>query len=399
MSFVATAIITFMAVVFGYLSDSLPDTCLSQLDRTCIAKFSTIRWRPWIKDGPMSLLLRRSMTVAMGILGWDRAVADNNEGLEDDDTSRDARERRSKALEKFILALSDQQLVTGLAVLIAGYISPCSMSMYHFNIIAALGWFSSTVHLSTLSVLRVYLIEHPRLRDWRVVAMLLVLVLLIVAQLVPGPFMLQQGASMNTGLPSIDNSLPVRCAFTHGLNILGMGPVTTVAVITFLVVTYSNRIIRLYVLDPEWSMQEWFTDAVLRLFRRSPWRSIRKIVIESSNKTKAEQGVLWRSMNERRRYGRFYNIWKRSTARKWSLIRLMTSGIENSFLGNLLTLQFGVAFGITRVIVSRIYEPSAGIVGSQNDINFGQLVPLLLMLLPLFAAGEIYFGNKANLYA
>ena len=37
--------------------------------------------------------------------------------------------------------------------------------------------------------------------------------------------------------------------------------------------------------------------------------------------------------------------------------------------------------------------------GSKNDINFGQLVPLLLMLLPIFAAGEVFFGNNDNLYA
>ena len=73
--------------------------------------------------------------------------------------------------------------------------------------------------------------------------------------------------------------------------------------------------------------------------------------------------------------------------------------IRHSFLGDLLTLQFGVALGLTQVIVPRSQKPSAGIVGSQNTINFGQLVPLLLMLLPLFAAGEVYFGDNDNLYA
>ena len=73
--------------------------------------------------------------------------------------------------------------------------------------------------------------------------------------------------------------------------------------------------------------------------------------------------------------------------------------INHSFLGDLLTLEFGVAFGITQVIIARIYQPVAGIVGSQNEINFGQLVPLLLMLLPFLAAGEVYFGNNDYLYA
>lgn len=396
MSFVATAIITFMAIVFGYLSDSLPDTCLSQLDRTCIAKFSTIRWRPWNKDGRMSFFLRRSMTVAMEVLGWDYAVADNNEGLEDDNTSRDARERRCKALEKFILALSDQQLVTGLAVLIAGSVSPCSMSLYHFNIIAALGWFSSTVHLSTLAVLREYFIEHPKIRNWRVGAMLLVLALLIIAQVFSGG-------------TRLGDSLPVACAFIPGSSnpLVFLDIFSTAIIITFLIVTYSNRIVRLYITDPEWSVQEWFVDAVLRLFKKSPRLSICKILIESSNKNKVEQGVLWRSVKERRRYSIYYNIWKRRRL-AWPLSKHMkpesakphvTAELKYSFLGDLLTLQFGVTFGITQVIVSRVYEPRGGIVGSQNEIDFGQLVPLLLMLLPLLAAGEAFFGNNHNLHA
>ena len=232
MSFVATAVITFIAIVVGYLSDSLPDTSLSRLDRACIAGFSTIRWRPWIKDGPTSLLLRRSMTVAAGALGWPSAMANHDNGPEDVEKFRDARDRRWKGLEKFILALSDQQLVTGLAVLIAGIVSPCSMSIYHFNTVAALGWFSSMTHLSTLAVLRVYFIEHPRLRTWRVVAMLFVLVLLIIARVV-------------TLASTLDNSLPVRCAFDYGSsrNLGTLSVVPIVVIVAFLVSTFSSRIV------------------------------------------------------------------------------------------------------------------------------------------------------------
>ena len=38
-SFGATAVITFIAIVVGYLTDSLPDSTLTQLDRAC--KYST----------------------------------------------------------------------------------------------------------------------------------------------------------------------------------------------------------------------------------------------------------------------------------------------------------------------------------------------------------------------
>ena len=34
-SFGATAVITFIAIVIGYVTDSLPDTTLTELDRAC----------------------------------------------------------------------------------------------------------------------------------------------------------------------------------------------------------------------------------------------------------------------------------------------------------------------------------------------------------------------------
>ena len=399
MSFVATSVVTFIAIVVGYLSDSLPDTSLSQLDRACIVKLSTIR-RRWIKDSPTSLLLRRSMTIAMGVLGWNSAMADHDKGLEDDEKSRDAREQRSKGLGKFILALSDQQLVTGLAVLIAGFVSPCSMPIYYFNIIAALGWFSSTTHLSTLAVLRVYFIKHPRLRNWRVVAMLSVFVLLIITQVA-------------TTASTLDNSLPVSCAFisasSDGLYIINV--LSILVIIIFLSAAYSDRIVPLYIPDPEWSLQAWFVDAIVMVVRKLPGlrtkrqqyfcQELVKIVIETSNKPKAEQGVLWRSVNERRRYRNYY-AWRNQKSgilRRVGLTGIMMMEINYSFLGDLLTALFGIIYGTTLVFVNRSNEPSAGISGSQNTVNFGQLVPLLLMLLPLFAAGEVYFGDNINLYA
>ena len=398
-SFVATAFVTFIAIVVGYLSDSLPDTSLSQLDRACIVKSSTIRQR-WIKDSPTSLLLRRSMTTAMGVLGLSSVIANHDKGLEDDEKSKDAREKRSKGLGKYILALSDQQLVTGLAVLIAGFVSPCSISIYHFDIIAALGWFSSTTHLSTLAVLRVYFIEHPRLRNWRVVAMLFVFVLLIITQVA-------------TTTSTLDTSLPVYCVFTpdstEGLYFIYI--ISTIVIIIFLSAAYSDRIVPLYIPDPEWSLQAWFVDTIVMVLRKLPGlrtkrqqyfcQELVKIVIESSNKPKAEQGVLWRSVNERRRYRNYY-AWrsqKSGALRRVSLTGIMMMEINYSFLGDLITALFGIIYGTTLVFVSRSNEPSAGIVGSQNTVNFGQLVPLLLMLLPAFAAGEVYFGNNTNLYA
>ena len=38
--------------------------------------------------------------------------------------------------------------------------------------------------------------------------------------------------------------------------------------------------------------------------------------------------------------------------------------------------------------------PAAGLVGNQNAMDFGPLVPLLLLALPVLAAGEAYYGDS-----
>ena len=73
-------------------------------------------------------------------------------------------------IEKVMLSLSDQQLLTGLSVLIAGFATHCSISAYHFAIVSDLAWFSSNVHLSTLTVLEGYLLKKRGVRNWRIVS-------------------------------------------------------------------------------------------------------------------------------------------------------------------------------------------------------------------------------------
>lgn len=59
--------------------------------------------------------------------------------------------------------MSDQQLMTGVAILISGYSQlQCSLSMFHWQIIVYLAWFSSMTHLSTLTFLRRYMHQHKR---------------------------------------------------------------------------------------------------------------------------------------------------------------------------------------------------------------------------------------------
>jgi hypothetical protein len=96
---------------------------------------------------------------------------------------RPTRLRVSRALRQAILALSDQQIVTGIAILGAGFqgLRLGGIDSYHYQTVIYLAWMSSSVHLSALSILAPILKERPALRIWRLTGMLVLLVLLVVA--------------------------------------------------------------------------------------------------------------------------------------------------------------------------------------------------------------------------
>lgn len=332
----------------------------------------------------MGTLLKHSVATVAGIIFPERAFPDRH--LDPNEKRRRDRARRSKGLERFVLALSDQQLVTGLAVLIAGYTNRCSRSFYHFQIIAVLGWFSSTTHLSTLAVLRGYLMDHPRVRDWRVTAMLVIFGLLVVSQ-------------AGTFSPN-DSSLPMQCVFKtfapRGLNFLSI--INLTLVIIFLCVSYANRTRRLYTFDPDWSFQDWIVEVLARpLIRKNDVRNLERIVVTTPTLSKAEQGATYRKLQQRRRWWKYCNDWimnRSAVSRRLIEIWYLNQEMQRSFLSEILTLLFGVSYGISQVVTNRNQIPMAGLSGDQDDISFGQLVPLFLIALPVLAAGEIYYGER-----
>ena len=397
--FGATAVITFIAIVVGYLTDSLPDSTLTELDRACkyhptscflgamlspiCEVIAQLQRRPWNKAGALGTLLQHSKATITGFVFPEFTIHDYKPDTVE--KRKQDRARRSKGLERFVLALSDQQLVTGLAILIAGFTDRCSRSIYHFRIISALGWFSSTTHLSTLAVLRPYLIDRPRVRNWRVIAMVAILGLLVVSQ--AGAFSIQ------------NSSLPVQCGFNsfapHGLHTIAT--ITLALVMIFLCLLYTNRIRRLYTLDADWGVQGWILEVLTRpLIRKVNVHNLEKIVITSSTLTRAEQSNAYRKLQQRRRWWRYCSGWvkhRSAIPRRMVEFWYLNQEMQRSFLSEILTTLFGVTYGIAQVITCRNLVPKAGLSGDQDSISFGQLVPVLLITLPLLAAGEIYYGE------
>ena len=229
------------------------------------------------------------------------------------------------------------------------------------------------------------MVDHTGVRNWRVIAMLGVFGLLVVSQV--GSYSTQ------------DNSLPVQCAFEsfapYGLDFLRV--VELAIVIIFLATSYTNGIGRLYTFNPDWSIQDYITEVLASpLIKNNDVHDLENIVVTSAPPSKAEQGVTHRKLQQRRRWWRFCRNWARhrpGCRRRMVEILYLLEEMQRSFLSEIITLLFGVSYGISQVITNRNDTPSAGISGDQNAMTFGQLVPLLLIALPLLAAGEVYFGE------
>lgn len=289
--------------------------------------------------------------------------------------TNETRKRRTQVLTSFILSLSDQQLVTGLAILITGYYQRCTISGYHFVLIANLAWFSSTTHLSTLAVLQEYLIRRPVLKTFRVVGMLCLLGLLFHAQLYVQWY--------------VYPSLPVQCTFTKGFQNLGSADyllfievVEWISIVAFLFLAYANSMVKLYATPPVVSVYGWVEESIRKMLELAP------------------------ELSRRERYNRSLDPLYTSPSRtrpnglpQLLLARYTWSQFLGSFLWNIVWMVFGNVFGLLQICSTRWGTPSVDltgfqfyIVGSENTWGFGQMVALLLLTLPILAAGEAYSG-------
>lgn len=115
----------------------------------------------------------------------------------------------ARTLLKVVVTMSDIQLVTGYAILIAGYSQLCNgISSYNWQILTFLAWFSSLTHLCFLGLMRDYLYRRPWERLWRTIAMLILVFMLLAAIYPTGNFSWDTLHVTDWGKPHNVSSLP-----------------------------------------------------------------------------------------------------------------------------------------------------------------------------------------------
>ncbi|KAL7776356.1 hypothetical protein CFE70_006772 [Pyrenophora teres f. teres 0-1] len=303
-----------------------------------------------------------------------------------------SRREREEALNNFILSLSDQQLATGLAILIAAVTNQCTLTPPDFRVAFALAWFSTTTHLATLDSLRQYFVQHAMLRNVRIIGMLAFMALFLYSFLV---VLLMEN--------SPDSLVPVQCHVQGSVKLYGDEEVTLskyfvpwVMTVLFLIFEYKSALLRTYDYGANdliglgalsknvlalWS--RWRHPKNLRLPHMSTkeWRYVQnEFALESFAAQRRDllEGVMqvpantkhWRRLNKTYQY---------AAHRHWQ-----------SLLPLAFPMTFMMVYGFVQMLMFRLELGEINGIEFDSSMGFGQIIPLILLALPFLAAAELY---------
>ncbi|KAK8053875.1 ArfGap-domain-containing protein [Apiospora saccharicola] len=336
-AFILSAYLTFTAVLVAYLFGLVDSGLLSPVDR----RVFHIRPFPSRSTG----------------------TASNGSAAQQQEQQVPSK-RRKKAeacLRTAVLALSDQQIVTGIAIMGAGFqgLRTGALSAYHYQIVLYLAWMSSSVHLTAITVLASYLKSHRGVLAWRLAGMLVLFVMLVVG-LVPT-------ISNDWGVfwwPGIDSdktgwAIPARCFWGD----LKGGAVSPDAPLGFMILSVSYL----------WKMGQLFSSsrgAYHRWFRGPIERFMVRTLRFAADRCSVPGGFSW------------FWLWTFRLLLALTLPFMVMFEVVSSFAASLWLSLMGLIFGTIQVLIPRSQmQPMTQ--SQEGTWGFGQLVPLILLIQPL----------------
>ncbi|KKY17270.1 hypothetical protein UCDDS831_g06438 [Diplodia seriata] len=376
-SFVATAAFTLLAILLGYLCECLPGTQTNHVDQAVTVTVTTcVKFCFSPSLSRIEKLRDRLSSRHLHHKQYQEALT----------------KKWSAALERFILAMSDQQLVTGIAIMVTIYTKSCDISIYSFQMAGALAWFSSTTHLATLTILTAHFDSHRIARNFRAVMMVAMMFMLAAAQIISNSESVQHSAT----------DIYFGCALKKSFKLSpidGYEVANLSLIIAWLILSYASRMISLYSAHVK-SSYSWPTRQIASIFRLE----IQEPTAEDDSLEKLEK--IMQAVDERLRNG---------PLRRWSALRrvcvwytyffslagAIERALANSFLWHLIWLLFGATFGISQVISIRKDYPvpyrKEQETETLNKWGFGQILPLVLLALPVLTGLEAYFETKEEI--
>lgn len=318
-AFVTTSLIAFLTALIGYFCLSIPAYLLNDLDVVIIN-------------------------------GCRKAFGCTNDIKTVKQASNLA---RSEALQSFVLPLIDQQLVTGMALLIASFARHSSMTVYSMNVTAALAMLSGDIHSITLPLVRLKLRHYTLSKHIRVLFMI-------------GSFVMLSYVTILTFGTFWQDQIFVSCGVSR-FTLKGVDVSNCVAqlyVLISIMFSYVRGIIGLY--SQEDSPGDYFLTWLYAwndIVYRPTWQ---QYVSHRTNAT-IDQG------------------WNRATASRLLELFVFHEYFE-SFAWSISCSSYIQIYGLINLLQTRADTRHS--TGDMNLMGFGQVVAIALLMVPLLAAIE-----------
>ena len=284
-------------------------------------------------------------------------------------------------LEKVLLGLSDTQLLTGMAVLIAGYVK-CNISVYHSSIVSDLAWFASGTHLSSLQILKRYLVEHPATRILRV--------LLLLAM---GGLLFSLTVYQGNQLWYDSTTEPAQCLFVDTVGNVGGAPAYWMSAnISLILLGYGSTILFLF---PEYVKSSHGVVLYKKAMRKASGgvQMIMSFLKGFPSTVLSTQDTLEIAAILIKLVAALLIIFP--LAALCAILYFFSLMIDSYFVGALFDI-FWFFFGLYYLLQDRangvqyMKEEDQSV---ENQWGFGQFVPMFLIFLPMMTAWEIWYGG------
>ena len=289
-----------------------------------------------------------------------------------------------KAVDQSILAYADLQIATGVGVLVAAFATMSSMSVYHLQVAIYLAWMSSNTHLTAVSLLQTDFREKKSksvARRLRLGGMALLGVMLLVA-LVPTTaynwlaiITRSEGNGRNydilheTALSSA--GVPAGCFWQREYS----GGLTPDAAWSFIILILSYLWKALLLFRPtqrfhKVSCRERIQEPLRRVLDRLAGRL-------EANPRKNRTWLLFQ-------FKLVFSLYLAG----WAVFEFC-----QSFIISLWICGAGLVWGSFQILEPRRTIPSQSL-NNENSWSFGQVLPILLLAVPVLSFAEGYMGNS-----
>jgi hypothetical protein len=286
------------------------------------------------------------------------------------------------AVEKIAFTLSDQQLITGTSILIVGFSRHCVITQYHFNIVYLLGVFSFVTHQSTMMIVAKKLREFHWMRWWRLVAIFGIFALSFVANIVVynGYFLADYGLVTQCVWSSLPKYYTEEDSLMLALNSVflawGLGAVVRDTWPEFGKMIRKVLVCVMPLLD--------LLDPITGLLSPRTWRYFTRRKLADA----AQAGI------HKKRWWSLNLISSAVFIIFFSIIQILTStffDLYRIWITLYLTTQQVLALrdNASKLVAA---DGSQAMKGNENTWGFGQILPMLLLALPISQIWEMVFG-------